>query len=378
MAVNKKKSKATSKAKGSSSLSGDAELDAVISKIEGEFGKGTIMTGDTKPQPIPRVETDILGLDLILGGGVPKGRIVEVYGPESSGKTSLALTLCGKFQENGEKVAFIDAEHALDPVYAGSLGLDVSKMLTSQPDYGEQALEVAEALIRSGKVGCLVIDSVSALTPKAEIEGTMGQSHMGAQARLMSQALRKLVGVINESNTTVIFINQLRSKIGVMFGNPETTSGGNALKFYASLRLDVRRIGSIKEGDKVVANQVRIKTVKNKTAPPFQEVELEIRLGQGYDKVGDLVNQGVIHGVINKAGTWLNYGDIKEQGKSNLMKALKEQPKVLKEIRKQVTELAAMSPEERAELKEKAITEAEQEEKPKKAKKEDKEEEDVA
>ena len=311
-------------------------LDAALSQIERQFGKGSVMRmGDEGVAPgIEAISTGSLGLDVALGiGGLPKGRVVEIYGPESSGKTTLALQVVAEAQKAGGTAAFVDAEHALDPVYAGKLGVNIDDMLVSQPDTGEQALEITDMLVRSSAVDVIVVDSVAALTPKAEIEGDMGDSHMGLQARLMSQALRKLTGNIKRSNTLVIFINQIRMKIGVMFGNPETTTGGNALKFYASVRLDIRRTGAIKKGDEVVGNETRVKVVKNKVAPPFKQVEFEILYGEGVSREGEIISLGVKEGLVDKAGAWYSYkGDRIGQGKENVRNYLKENPEIAEEI----------------------------------------------
>lgn len=310
-------------------------LDMALSSIEKQFGKGAIMKlGTGAQEKIPAISTSCLGLDLALGiGGIPKGRIIEIYGPESSGKTTLTLHIAAEAQKAGGTVAFIDAEHALDTAYAGKLGVDIPNTLISQPDCGEQALEIADMLVRSGAVDLLIVDSVAALTPKAELEGDMGDSHMGLQARLMSQALRKLTGSISKSNCTVIFINQLRMKIGVMFGNPETTTGGNALKFYASVRMDIRRIGAIKEGENVIGNRTRVKVVKNKVAPPFKQVEFDIMYGSGISKEGDLLDLAVQHDIVKKAGAWYSYNEEKVgQGRENSKVFLTENPKIKEEI----------------------------------------------
>ena len=310
-------------------------LDAALSQIERQFGKGSIMKlGDNKALNIESVSTGSLGIDIALGiGGLPMGRIVEVYGPESSGKTTLTLQVIAEAQKEGKTCAFIDAEHALDPVYAQKLGVNIDELLVSQPDTGEQALEICDMLVRSSAVDVVIVDSVAALTPKAEIEGDMGDSHMGLQARLMSQALRKLTGNIKRSNTLCIFINQIRMKIGVMFGNPETTTGGNALKFYASVRIDIRRIGSVKEGDEVVGNETRVKVVKNKVAPPFKQAEFIIMYGEGISKQGELIDLGVKHKIVEKAGAWYSYnGNKVGQGKSNSIKFLKENVEIADEI----------------------------------------------
>lgn len=314
-------------------------LAAALSQIERQFGKGSMMRlGDSERVAIPSISTGSLGLDIALGiGGLPRGRIVEIYGPESSGKTTLTLQVIAEAQKAGGSCAFIDAEHALDPIYAGNLGVDVDNLLVSQPDTGEQALEICDMVVRSGAVDVVVIDSVAALTPKAEIEGDMGDSHMGLQARLMSQALRKMTGNIKNSNTLVIFINQIRMKIGVMFGSPETTTGGNALKFYSSVRLDIRRIGSIKEGDEVVGNETRVKVVKNKVAPPFRQTEFQIMYGQGIHHLGEVIDLGVKQGLIEKSGAWYAYkGDKIGQGKKNVSVYLEENPEIAAEIETQI------------------------------------------
>jgi len=310
-------------------------LTAALSQIERQFGKGSMMRlGDKGKEAIPSISTGSLGLDIALGiGGLPRGRIVEIYGPESSGKTTLTLQVIAECQRNGGTCAFIDAEHALDPIYAGNLGVDVENLLVSQPDTGEQALEICDMIVRSGAVDVVVIDSVAALTPKAEIEGDMGDSHMGLQARLMSQALRKMTGNIKNSNTLVIFINQIRMKIGVMFGSPETTTGGNALKFYASVRLDIRRIGSIKEGEEVVGSETRVKVVKNKVAPPFRQTEFQIMYGTGIYRMGEVIDLGVKLNLIDKSGAWYAYnGEKIGQGKKNVATYLEENPAMAKEI----------------------------------------------
>jgi recombination protein RecA len=311
-------------------------LAAALGQIEKQFGKGSVMRlGDSGVNmAMGVISTGSLSLDVALGiGGLPRGRVVEIYGPESSGKTTLALQVVAEAQKAGGSAAFIDAEHALDPSYAGKLGVDIDELLVSQPDTGEQALEITDMLVRSGAVDVVVIDSVAALTPKAEIEGDMGDSHMGLQARLMSQALRKLTGNINRSNTMVIFINQIRMKIGVMFGNPETTTGGNALKFYASVRLDIRRIGAIKRGDEVIGNETRVKVVKNKVAAPFKQCEFEILYGEGSSREGELIDLGVKHGLVEKAGAWYSYNEERiGQGKDNVRIFLKEHPEMAAEI----------------------------------------------
>ncbi|WP_020210584.1 recombinase RecA [Gilvimarinus chinensis] len=310
-------------------------LQAALGQIERQFGKGTVMRmGDREHVAIPAISTGSLGLDVALGiGGLPKGRIVEIYGPESSGKTTLTLQVIAEAQRAGGNCAFIDAEHALDPIYAEKLGVNVDDLIISQPDTGEQALEVSDMLVRSGAVDVLVVDSVAALTPKAEIEGEMGDHHVGLQARLMSQALRKITGNIKNANCLVIFINQIRMKIGVMFGNPETTTGGNALKFYSSVRLDIRRIGAVKEGDEVIGSETRVKVVKNKVAPPFKQTEFQILYGQGINRMGEVVDYGVKLGMVDKAGAWYSYnGDKIGQGKNNVMKFLQENPDIAQEL----------------------------------------------
>lgn len=311
-------------------------LAAALSQIERQFGKGAVMRmGDTSAaRDVDVISTGSLGLDVALGiGGLPKGRVIEVFGPEASGKTTLTLQVIAECQKQGGTAAFIDAEHALDPGYAQKLGVNVDDMLVSQPDTGEQALEIADMLVRSGAVDVVVVDSVAALTPKAEIEGEMGDSHVGLHARLMSQALRKLTGNIKRSNTMVVFINQIRMKIGVMFGNPETTTGGNALKFYASVRLDIRRIGSIKKGDEVIGSETRVKVVKNKMAPPFKKVEFDILYGEGISRHGELIELGVAGGLIKKSGTWYSYKDDRiGQGKDNVRGFLKENSEIANEI----------------------------------------------
>ena len=315
-------------------------LAQALGQIEKQFGKGSVMRmGDgTSIRDIEAISTGSIGLDVALGiGGLPKGRVVEIYGPESSGKTTLTLQVIAEAQKVGGTAAFIDAEHALDPNYAEKLGVNVDELLVSQPDTGEQALEITDMLVRSGAVDIVVIDSVAALTPKAEIEGEMGDSHMGLQARLMSQALRKLTGNIKRSNVMVVFINQIRMKIGVMFGSPETTTGGNALKFYASVRLDIRRIGAIKKGDEVVGNQTRVKVVKNKVAPPFKQAEFEILYGHGISRLGELIDLGVQHDIVNKAGSWYSYGDDRiGQGKDNAREFLKAHPEMADEIERKI------------------------------------------
>ena len=317
-------------------------LDAALSQIEKQFGKGSIMKlGENKTMDVETISTGSLGLDIALGaGGLPLGRIVEIYGPESSGKTTLTLEVIAEAQRQGKTCAFVDAEHALDPIYAEKLGVNIDELLVSQPDTGEQALEICDMLTRSGAVDVIVVDSVAALTPKAEIEGDIGDSHVGLAARMMSQSMRKITGNLKRSNTMMIFINQIRMKIGVMFGNPETTTGGNALKFYASVRLDIRRIGAVKEGDEVVGNETRVKVVKNKIAPPFKQAEFIIKYGEGISKQGELIDLGVKHKLVDKAGAWYSYnGDRIGQGKSNCMNFLKENPEISNEIEAKLREL---------------------------------------
>ncbi|KAB2308467.1 recombinase RecA [Betaproteobacteria bacterium SCN2] len=315
-------------------------LSAALGQIEKQFGKGSVMRlGDhAENQDLQVVSTGSLGLDIALGvGGLPRGRVVEIYGPESSGKTTLTLQVIAEMQKLGGTAAFIDAEHALDPVYAKKLGVDIDNLLISQPDTGEQALEIADMLVRSGSVDVVVVDSVAALTPKAEIEGEMGDSHMGLQARLMSQALRKLTANIKRTNTLVIFINQIRMKIGVMFGNPETTTGGNALKFYASVRLDIRRVGGIKKGDEIIGNETKVKVVKNKVSPPFKEAFFDILYGEGISREGEIIELGVINKIVDKSGAWYAYGGEKiGQGKDNAREFLKENPAIAQEIEAKV------------------------------------------
>jgi len=315
-------------------------LTAALGQIEKQFGKGSIMRmGDSSvARDIEAVSTGSLGLDVALGiGGLPKGRIVEIYGPESSGKTTLTLHAIAEMQKTGGTAAFIDAEHALDPIYAEKLGVDIDNLLVSQPDTGEQALEITDSLVRSGAVDVVVIDSVAALTPKAEIEGDMGDSHMGLQARLMSQALRKLTANIKRTNTLVIFINQIRMKIGVMFGNPETTTGGNALKFYSSVRLDIRRIGAIKKGDEILGNETRVKVVKNKVSPPFKQVQFDILYGKGISREGEIIDMGVKEKLIEKSGSWYAYNGAKiGQGKDNVRQYLIDNPEIAAELMDQI------------------------------------------
>jgi len=320
-------------------------LDAALSQIERNFGKGSIMKlGQNDSLDIAAISTGSLGLDIALGiGGLPQGRVVEIYGPESSGKTTLALHVIAEAQINGGTCAFIDAEHALDPGYAKKLGVDVEELLISQPDAGEQALEIADTLVRSGAIDVLVIDSVAALVPRAELEGEMGDHHVGLQARLMSQALRKLTASVSKSNTMIIFINQIRMKIGVMFGSPETTSGGNALKFYSSVRLDIRRIGAIKDKEDVVGNHTRVKVVKNKVAPPFKTVEFDIMYGEGISKMGELIDLGVTAEIVEKSGSWFSYDSQRiGQGRENVKKFLKENPDMAEEIERKIRENAGL------------------------------------
>jgi len=311
-------------------------LEAALGQIEKAFGKGSVMRLGQRPaiSDVATVSTGSLGLDIALGiGGLPKGRIIEIYGPESSGKTTLSLHVVAEAQKAGGTCAFVDAEHALDPVYARKLGVDTDNLIISQPDAGEQALEIADTLVRSGAIDVLVVDSVAALVPKAELEGEMGDHHVGLQARLMSQALRKLTGSVSKTNCMVIFINQIRHKIGIMFGNPETTTGGNALKFYASVRLDIRRIGALKDRDEVIGNQTRVKVVKNKVAPPFKVVEFDIMYGEGISKTGELIDLGVKANLIEKSGSWYSYKDQRiGQGRENARLYLKENPKVAEEL----------------------------------------------
>jgi len=317
----------------------DKALAAALAQIDRQFGKGTVMRlGDREKVSIPSISTGSLGLDVALGiGGLPRGRIVEIYGPESSGKTTLTLQVIAEAQKQGGTCAFIDAEHALDPIYAEKLGVKVDDLIISQPDTGEQALEVADMLVRSGAVDVIVVDSVAALTPKAEIEGEMGDHHVGLQARLMSQALRKLTGNIKNANCLAIFINQIRMKIGVMFGNPETTTGGNALKFYASVRLDIRRIGAVKEGDEVTGSETRVKVVKNKVAPPFRQTDFQILYGSGINRLGEIIDYGVQEGFIEKAGAWYSYnGDKIGQGKNNAIQYMRDNPETAELLEKKL------------------------------------------
>ena len=320
---------------GKDNMDKQKALDAALGQIERAFGKGSIMKlGQNSSVDVDAVSSGSLGLDIALGiGGLPKGRIIEIYGPESSGKTTLALHVAAEVQKAGGTAAFVDAEHALDPVYAGKLGVNLDELLISQPDTGEQALEITDTLVRSGAIDVLVIDSVAALTPRAELEGEMGDTHVGLQARLMSQALRKLTGSISRSNCMVIFINQIRMKIGVMYGSPEVTTGGNALKFYASVRIDIRRIGAIKEKEEIVGNQTRVKVVKNKVAPPFKVVEFDIMYGQGISKMGELVDLGVKANIVEKSGSWYSYDSQRiGQGRENAKQFLKDNPEIAAEI----------------------------------------------
>ena len=317
-------------------------LETALSQIEKQFGKGAVMRlGQNSTMNVEAIPTGSLALDIALGiGGVPKGRIIEIYGPESSGKTTVALHIVAEAQKMGGNAVFIDVEHALDPVYAQALGVDIDSLLVSQPDTGEQALEIAEALVRSGAIDVVVVDSVAAMVTKAEIEGEMGDSHVGVQARLMSQALRKLTGAISKSNCVAIFINQLREKIGVVYGNPETTPGGRALKFYASVRLDVRRVEQLKIGGEVVGNRTRVKIVKNKVAPPFKEAEFDIMYGQGISKEGEILDMAVKLDIINKSGAWFSYGDARFQGRDNLKEYLREHPEIVEELAQKIRENA--------------------------------------
>lgn len=314
-------------------------IEAALGQIEKQFGKGSVMKlGDVSTMNVEAIPTGALSLDIALGiGGIPRGRIVEIYGPESSGKTTLALHMIAEAQKMGGEAAFVDAEHALDPVYAKHLGVNIDNLIVSQPDTGEQALEIAEALVRSGAIDVIVVDSVAALVPKAEIDGDMGDSHIGLQARLMSQALRKLAGAINKSNSVIIFINQLREKVGVMFGNPETTAGGRALKYYASVRLDIRKIENLKQDGEVIGNRARVKVVKNKVAPPFREAEFDIVYGKGISKSGNILDLAVNLDIIEKSGSWFSYnGDRIGQGRENVKKYLEENPNIMDEVEKKV------------------------------------------
>ncbi|WGE89530.1 recombinase RecA [Actinobacillus arthritidis] len=345
---NKKSQKNTTAVKQTDPEQKEKALVAALAQIEKQFGKGSIMRlGDTQALDIEAVSTGSIGLDATLGiGGLPMGRIVEIYGPESSGKTTLTLSVIAQAQKTGKTCAFIDAEHALDPVYARKLGVDTDALLISQPDNGEQALEICDALVRSGAVDLIIVDSVVALTPKAEIEGDMGDSHMGLQARLMSQALRKLTANIKATNCLVVFINQIRMKIGVMFGNPETTTGGNALKFYASVRLDIRRSGVVKDGDEVIGSETKVKIVKNKVAPPFREVQFDIMYGEGIARMNELLILAEKNGFIQKAGAWFSYEGTKiGQGKNNAIKWLKENPEIAEKIEQEIRQLLIANPE---------------------------------
>jgi recombination protein RecA len=341
--IKKVKEPKLDKETGASASGKEKALGLALETIEKQFGKGSIMKlGDAHSTGVETTPSGALSLDIALGGGIPRGRIVEIYGPESSGKTTLTLHAIAEIQRTGGTAAFIDAEHALDPSYAKRIGVDIENLLLSQPDNGEQALEITETLVRSNAVDLIVVDSVAALVPRAEIEGDMGDSHMGLQARLMSQALRKLTGVISRSNVTVIFINQIRMKIGVMFGNPETTTGGNALKFYASVRMDIRRIGQIKQGDEIIGNRTRVKVVKNKIAPPFRQAEFDIMYNQGISISGDILDLAVEKDIVEKAGAWYAYGEGKiGQGREASKKYLEDNPKVLDEIAKKVRDSEA-------------------------------------
>ena len=326
----------------------DKALAAALGQIEKQFGKGALMKlGDKPDMDVETISTGSIGLDVALGiGGLPMGRIVEIFGPESSGKTTLTLSVIAQAQNEGKVCAFIDAEHALDPIYAAKLGVDVKELFVSQPDNGEQALEICDALVRSGAIDVIIVDSVAALTPKAEIEGDMGDSHVGLQARLMSQALRKLTGQIKNANCLVVFINQIRMKIGVMFGNPETTTGGNALKFYSSVRLDIRRVGAVKDGEEQIGNETRVKVVKNKLAAPFRQVDFQILYGEGISKNGELIELGVKHKLVNKAGAWFSYnGEKIGQGKANAMKWLAEHPIQANELESKIRAELVENPE---------------------------------
>ncbi|WP_439290990.1 recombinase RecA [Lonepinella koalarum] len=345
---NKAKAKPTAKENSSQEDKAKA-LAAALGQIEKQFGKGAIMKlGDSQTLDVESISTGSIGLDVALGiGGLPMGRIVEIFGPESSGKTTLTLSVIAQAQKAGKVCAFIDAEHALDPIYAAKLGVDVKELFISQPDNGEQALEICDALVRSGAIDVIIVDSVAALTPKAEIEGDMGDSHVGLQARLMSQALRKLTGQIKNSNCLVVFINQIRMKIGVMFGNPETTTGGNALKFYSSVRLDIRRIGAVKEGDKIIGNDTRVKVVKNKLAAPFRQAEFQILYGAGISKNGELIELGVKQKLVNKSGAWYAYnGEKIGQGKANAIKWLEANPEATAELEDKIKKALLENPEQ--------------------------------
>ena len=334
-------------------------LNAALAQIERQFGKGSVMRmGDQKRERIPAISTGSLGLDIALGiGGLPKGRIVEIYGPESSGKTTLTLSVIAQAQKKGATCAFVDAEHALDPDYAEKLGVNVDDLIVSQPDTGEQALEITDMLVRSGAVDVVIVDSVAALVPKAEIEGEMGDTHVGLQARLMSQALRKITGNVKNANCLVVFINQIRMKIGVMFGNPETTTGGNALKFYSSVRLDIRRIGAVKQGDEVTGNETRVKVVKNKVAPPFKQAEFQILYGEGINQLGEIIDLGVQQGLVDKSGAWYAYkGDKIGQGKQNACDFLKENPAIAQEIETEIRTRLLSVPTPARDTEEEAVT----------------------
>ncbi len=347
---------------GQDNMDKQKALDAALGQIERAFGKGSIMKlGQNSSVDVDAISTGSLGLDIALGiGGLPKGRIIEIYGPESSGKTTLALHVAAEVQKAGGTAAFVDAEHALDPVYAGKLGVNLDDLLISQPDTGEQALEITDTLVRSGAIDVLVVDSVAALTPRAELEGEMGDSHVGLQARLMSQALRKLTGSISKSNCMVIFINQIRMKIGVMYGSPEVTTGGNALKFYSSVRIDIRRIGAIKEKDEIVGNQTRVKVVKNKVAPPFKVIEFDIMYGKGISKKGELIDLGVKAGIVEKSGSWYSYDSQRiGQGRENAKRFLEDNPEISEEIENAVRVNAGILDD--VMLKEGAVRESEEE-----------------
>jgi len=341
----------------------DRAIEAAVLQIEKQFGKGAVMKLGQKDaaMKIPAIPTGSIAFDLSLGiGGFPRGRVVEVFGPEATGKSTLALHVIAEAQKQGGQAAFIDAEHALDPTYSASIGVDVDNLLISQPDYGEQALEIAEVLVRSGAVDVIVVDSVAALVPKAELEGEMGDAHMGLQARLMSQALRKLTAIVSRSKTCFVFVNQIRQKIGFFLGSPETTSGGRALKFYASLRVDVRRIAALKDGDQVIGNRVKVKIVKNKMAPPFREAQFDIIFGEGISTEGDLIDCGVDTGVVEKTGTWYSYkGERLGQGKENVKKLLKENTEMADQLDKEIRKIVGLIPEEKKEQKKKTTEKSE-------------------
>ena len=341
----------------------DRAIEAAVLQIEKQFGKGAVMKLGQKDaaMKIPAIPTGSIAFDLSLGiGGFPRGRVVEVFGPEATGKSTLALHVIAEAQKQGGQAAFIDAEHALDPTYSASIGVDVDNLLISQPDYGEQALEIAEVLVRSGAVDVIVVDSVAALVPKAELEGEMGDAHMGLQARLMSQALRKLTAIVSRSKTCFVFVNQIRQKIGFFLGSPETTSGGRALKFYASLRVDVRRIAALKDGDQVIGNRVKVKIVKNKMAPPFREAQFDIIFGEGISTEGDLIDCGVDTGVVEKTGTWYSYkGERLGQGKENVKKLLKENTEMADQLDKEIRKIVGLIPEEKKEQKKKTSEKSE-------------------